>query len=118
MNGHLSVGYTDDSYLHGGNFALCVQNIVDTLMLFNSLGFVVHPEKSVSYPTQSLAFLGFVLDSLPMKISPTTQKTEKVKMACQQFLMSSPSIRQVAGSKSVKQGGPARNPSNAISQNC
>jgi len=51
MKGHLSVGYIDDSYLQAAEFALCVHNITDTITLFNNLGFVIHPDKSVLYPT-------------------------------------------------------------------
>ena len=63
VKGHLSVGYIDDSYLQAAEFAHCVHYITDTITLFNNLGFVIHPDKSVLYPTQRLVFLGFVLDS-------------------------------------------------------
>ena len=68
MKGHLSVGYIDDSYLQAAEFAHCVHNITDTIKLFNDLGFVIHPDKSVLYPTQRLVFLGFVLDSIVMTL--------------------------------------------------
>ena len=60
MKGHLSVGYIDESHLQTANFAPCVHNITDTITLFNNLGLVIHPEKSVLYPTQQLGFcVGF-----------------------------------------------------------
>lgn len=68
MKGHLSVGYIDDSYLKAAEFAHCVHNITDTIKLFNNLGFVIHPDKSVLYPTQRLVFLGFLLDSIVMTL--------------------------------------------------
>ena len=95
MKGHLSVAYIDDSYSQAADYALCSHNIADTLTLFNKLGFVVHPEKSVLYPTQRLVFLGFVLDSVTMKVFVTPEKANNVETACQQLLLSPcPSIRE------------------------
>ena len=51
MKDHLSVGYIDDSYLQAAEFALSVHNMTDIITLFNNLGFVTHPDKSVLYPT-------------------------------------------------------------------
>lgn len=45
--GHLSSGYIDDSYLQGDIYQDCLANVVDTVKLFDKLGFVVHAEKSV-----------------------------------------------------------------------
>ena len=65
--------------------------------MFNNLGLVVHPEKSVLVPTQQLVFLGFILDSILMRISLTPEKACKVKNACQQLVDTVlPSIRLVA----------------------
>ena len=61
--GHLSVGYIDDSYLQGNTIQNCQNNIQQTINLFTSLGFLVHPEKSVLVATRKLKFLGFILDS-------------------------------------------------------
>lgn len=63
----MSVGYIDDYYLQDADFALCVRNITDAITLFNNLEFVIHPEKSILYPTQRLVFLGFLLDSAVMR---------------------------------------------------
>ena len=61
--GHLSQGYIDDSYLQGETYGECMQSIKDTVMLFNKLGFHLHPLKSLIIPTKTLTFLGFNLDS-------------------------------------------------------
>lgn len=45
--GHLSVSYIDDSYLQADTYEQCVQNVIDTVVLFNNLGFTVHPDKSI-----------------------------------------------------------------------
>ena len=48
-------------------------------------------------PRQKLAFLGFILDSISMKVFLTAEKTEKIILACQQLLKKSAiSIREVA----------------------
>jgi len=57
------------------------KNVVDTVKLLDSLGSVVHPEKSVFIPTQKLVFLGFVLDSVSMLVYLTPDKALKLKQA-------------------------------------
>ena len=95
--GHLSVAYIDDSYLQADLYDHCVQNVIDTVTMFDKLGLVVHPEKSVLVPTQRLVFLGFILDSILMRISLTPEKACRVKNACKQLVDTVlPSIRQVA----------------------
>ena len=44
QKGHLSSGYTDDSYLQGEEHQDCLANVVDTIKLFDSVGFIIHPE--------------------------------------------------------------------------
>lgn len=95
--GHLSVAYIDDSYLQADLYDHCVQNVIDTVTMFDNLGLVVHPEKSVLVPTQRLVFLGFILDSILMRISLTPEKACRVKNACKQLVDTVlPSVRQVA----------------------
>ena len=81
--GHLSLGYIDDSYLQGDSAKEC-SNIKATAILFNHLGFHLHPTKSVIITTQTLKFLGFRLDSLSMTVSPT-RKIIKTVEACQRL---------------------------------
>ena len=42
--GHLSSCYIDDSYLRGDGYQDCLANVVDTIELLDSLGFIIHPE--------------------------------------------------------------------------
>ena len=76
--GYVSVVYVDDSYLQGETFEECLQNITETVRLLQSLGFTIHPEKSVLKPTQKLTFLGFVLNSKTMTLALTDAKKEKI----------------------------------------
>jgi len=59
----------------------CAKNVVNTVKLLDSLGFVVHPEESVFIPTKKLVFLGFVVDSVSMLVYLTPDKALKVKQA-------------------------------------
>ena len=96
--GHVSSGYIDDAYLQGNTYGDCACNVVDTVDLFSTLGLVVHPDKSVFEPTQSLEFLGFLLNSILMRITLTSQKVEKIQSACASLLNKSSrvSIRNVS----------------------
>ena len=84
--GHLNVGYIDDSYLQGDTVSKCNDNITDTIDLFTRLGFIIQPLESVLQPTQILTFLGFVLNSLNMTVSLTTEKINRINNKCSELL--------------------------------
>ena len=64
---------------------------------YDTLGFVVHPEKSVFIPTQKLVFLGFILDSVTMLVYLTPVKALKLKQAATDLSnCKKPTIREVA----------------------
>jgi len=87
--GHVNVGYIDDSYLQGDTYEECKHNVQDSVNLFEKLGFLPHPEKSVFEPTQIITFLGFVINSVTMTIALTPEKALKVSMACKKLLAKS-----------------------------
>lgn len=65
--------------------------------MFTKLGLLIHPDKSVLYPTQQIVFLGFQLNSVNMTMPLTTEKASKVKDACATLLNNlSPTIREVS----------------------
>ena len=71
--------------------------VKDTVTLFKKLGFHLHPLKSVIEPTQRLTFLGFILDSSHMTVSPTTQKVGKTLAVCKKLKgKQNPLISEVA----------------------
>ena len=76
---HNSVVYIDDSYLHGYTYQSCVANILDTVKLLKELGFVIHADKSVLTPRQTIVFLGFFISSKHMTLSLTDEKKNKIK---------------------------------------
>ena len=47
--------------------------------LFDKLGFVVHPNRSVLIPTLEISILGFVINSRKMSIKLTPQKETILK---------------------------------------
>jgi len=56
--------------------------VIDTFSQFDSLGFTIHPDKSVFIPSQCLVLLGFIIDSVAMTITLTPEKALKVQEAC------------------------------------
>ena len=72
-------------------------NVIATVRLFESLGFVINPSKSVLLPSQTIEFLGFILDSTTMSIEITQRKKTKILTLLEAVLNTVwPSIRQVA----------------------
>ena len=71
---------------------------METILLADSLRFTVHPRKSVVVPSQSIEFLGFILNSVTMTVAPTQKQAGKVKQQCLDLLNTSKniSIRDVA----------------------
>ena len=95
--GHLSVAYIDDSYLQGDTYEECLQNTIDTIQLFDKLGFIIHPQKSVFKPVQSITCLGSVLDSVAMRVYLTSDRAASINNACSSLLKNlKPSIRDLA----------------------
>ena len=95
--GNSCLGYIDDSYYTEDTLPLCQEATLHAVELFSRLGFVIHPTKSVLHPTQSLEFLGFILDSVCMRVTITNKKVCKIVTLCQEFLCDKQfSIRQVA----------------------
>ncbi|XP_068739614.1 uncharacterized protein [Montipora capricornis] len=95
--GHVSMGHIDDSFLVGYTRSACELNIQHTVECFDSLGFVIHPEKSVLIPIQELEFLGFLLNSISMTIRLPPSKAAHVKSACENLLSETKvTIRELA----------------------
>ena len=84
--GHISIAHLDDLYLQGRTYDYCVKNVIDTTVLLDKLGLVVHPEKSSFIPSQVLVILGFIINSLTMTIQLTTETPLGLKTVCVGFL--------------------------------
>ena len=96
--GHISVAHIDDCYLQSQTYEQCVGNVIDTIVLLDSLGWVIHPRKSILIPTQEIVTLGFRINSVSMSIRLTADKANDLKQACERLLKSSRplTIREVA----------------------
>ena len=84
--GLLSVVYLDDSYLQGDSYSGCLLNITATTGLLTALGFKIKHEKSVLAPTQTIKFLGFLLDSVQMVISLTVERKVRILAVCKSLM--------------------------------
>ena len=95
--GQIISGYIDDSYLQGDSVAACSSNVKASATLMHSVGFFLHPDKSVLSPAQTVTFLGFVLNSLDMTVLPTPEKISKTIHCCTELLQTlQPTILQVS----------------------
>ena len=65
---NLPVVFVGKKYLQGHTFSTSEENLNATADLLQSLCFTIYPEKSVLVCIQKIEFLGFVLNSLEMKI--------------------------------------------------
>lgn len=91
------MAHLDDLNLQGQTYEKCVLNVIDTTILLDKFGLVVHPEKSTFVPTQVLTILWFVINSVAMTIQLTREKATSLQNICTELLEnSSPSIREVA----------------------
>ena len=66
-----------------------LDNVIETASHLESLGFTIHPDKSKFIPSQVIAFLGFVIDSVLMKVYLTVERKAKLKEACLSLLTKS-----------------------------
>ena len=60
----------------------CTQNIIDTVTLFDKLGFVVHPDKSILEPTQVTLYLEYQISSVSRTITLTEDWMSKTIAYC------------------------------------
>lgn len=80
--GHASTSFIDDSMQVSVSYDQCLDNVLATIELLMSLGFVVHPEKSVFTPSQRIVYLGFIIDSFQMMVFLTQERTDSILALC------------------------------------
>ena len=80
--GYLSVIYVDDYYLQGDSITKCVENVIKTIGILESLGFYIKIEKLEIIAKQQITFLGVIIDSLHMTITLTNKKKQKILNLC------------------------------------
>ena len=73
-----SIIYLDDFLLLESNFSDCSENVRQTILLLQYLGFLIHFKKSELTPSQKCKYLGFIFNSVKKSISKPTEKREKL----------------------------------------
>ena len=84
-NCHTSASFPDDSLLMSDTEAECDENVKATEQLFHSLGFVIHLDKSVLKPTQTMQYLGVNVDSREMTCHCNTRKSKESERHSYQY---------------------------------
>ena len=78
--GYNSVVYEADSYLQRDTYQFCLTNILDTVNLLRELGFLIHSDKLLLAPSQTiLFFFRFIISSNHVTLSATDEKKNKIK---------------------------------------
>jgi len=78
--------YIDDLITMNVDKQSCWDNVNKTITLLDSLGFIIHPDKSEFEPKQVLEFLGFVIDTVNMTVSLTLKKKLDTIRLCDEIL--------------------------------
>ena len=71
---------------NGQKFFDCERNIKLIETLLDSLGFVVHPDKSIFVPARLIEYLGFAIDFQSMTIFLKGKKKASIKQLCHEVL--------------------------------
>ena len=71
--------FIDDTLILGDSIEECSHNVLQTVKLFTDPGFVVHP---IVHPSTTIAYLGFVIDSVPMTVTLTPEKKTLIADMC------------------------------------
>ena len=77
--GYNVMNYLDDIFIWGDTFTECRDTVLATINFLLKLVFSIHPKKSQLIPVQKIECLGFLIDSVKMKISLTKIKQDKLK---------------------------------------
>ena len=85
-DGHIVVLYTDDGWICGQTYDECLNSIRAFLEVFVSLGFLPHPTKCMLTPSQQVVALGFVLNSVTMRISMQLEKVQQITAFAREML--------------------------------
>ena len=89
--------FLDDILLVASSKQKCLDQLQFLRQLITDLGFIVNDKKSQLEPSTKLTFLGFIIDSLDMKLYLPQDKIHKTVSACSSLISTaSPTIGQVA----------------------
>ena len=80
--GSTLAAYLDDIINFGGTYNKCWDSFQRLMNMLQSLGFVIHPNKSIFTPTTRIEFLGCIIESITMTVELTVGKKEKIHHLC------------------------------------
>ena len=86
LDGRIVAIYIDDLINAGLTFDECVEKVITSKKIFNSLGFIIHSGKSMFLPKQEITFLGFHIKSQKKELTLTHTKTLNLKACCRELL--------------------------------
>ena len=97
LHGLRIIIFLDDILLVAISKQECLDQLQFLRQLITDLGFIVNDKKSQLEPSTNLTFLGFMIDSLDMKLYLPQDKIDETVSACSSLISTtSPTIRQVA----------------------
>jgi len=96
-NGLRIVIFLDDILLTASSVQECKEHLTLLRKLIEDLGFVINEEKSRLKPDTRIHFLGFIIDSVLMKVFLPENKIQKIVSACENMLAKPrPTVREIA----------------------
>ena len=78
--------YLDDLLIASPGKPQLLEDLSTVFWLFTALGFLINLPKSITEPTQSIEFLGFVIDSAQMTVTLPPHKVESIQKEASQIL--------------------------------
>ena len=89
--------FIDDLILIASSYYECLQQLEVLKQTLCELGFTVNVEKSQLVPVNEILYLGFIINSIAMRLQLPAVKLEKIVSACKALLVKpQPSVRDVA----------------------
>ena len=89
--------FIDDLILIVSSYDECLQQLDVLKQTLCELGFTVNVEKSQLVPVNEILYLGFIINSIAMRLQLPAVKLEKIVSACRALLAKhQPSVRDVA----------------------
>ena len=81
VRGLISSGCLDGSFLLGMSYEQSRMNVNRTSQFVRAFGFYISDEKSIFQPTQIIAHLGFILNSIDMTVTLNVSQIAAIKFA-------------------------------------
>ena len=82
MQGYTVAIYIDDIIAIDQSFEECLLTVVETINLFQKLGFLIHPHKNKFIPAKIVEYLGFITDSEKMITYLSDRQKQKIYEKC------------------------------------